>query len=78
MSQKELLYEIVCLHSQRFFLAMEDRWGDREYELDDIWRLELMKLEKQYKLKYGDLPDWGNSIEKIWEIKAELKEELGR
>lgn len=78
MDAKELLYEITCLHSRQFYLAMKDNWSSQDFTLDRELSREITKLEDKYKETYGDLPNWGNSIEKIWKIKAELAQELNK
>ena len=78
MDEKELLYEITCLHSRQFSLAMKDEWNNQDFMLDRELSQEISKLESAYKTTYGDLPEWGNSIEKIWEIKSALKRELNK
>ena len=74
--QKELLYRITCLHSDRFYLAMEDHWSRQAYERDAIMRRDLDALEKEYEKKYGALPDWEGIIDNVWAMRDKLRKEL--
>ncbi len=74
--QKELLYRITCLYSDRFYLAMEDHWSRQAYERDANMHRDLMALEKEYEEKYGELPDWEGIIDNVWAMQKKLKKEL--
>lgn len=74
--QKELLYKITCLHSDRFYLAMEDHWSEQAYKQDEIMSRDLDVLEKKYKETYGALPDWEGIIDNVWATRDKLKKEL--
>lgn len=78
MDAKELLYEITCLHSRQFYLAMKDTWNAQDFTLDRELSREIAKLENKYKETYGNLPYWGDSIEKVWATKSELARELNK
>jgi hypothetical protein len=74
--QKELLYEIACLHSRKFYLAMKDTWDWYDSNLDMEFSQQIRKLENEYKTTYGDLPEW-ELIDDVWDTIKTLKEELG-
>jgi hypothetical protein len=67
-----MIRNIAMLHSDRFYLAMKDRWSSIDVEQDKLLAAQIRKLEKQYTTIYGDLPDWGNLITNIWDFIKKL------
>lgn len=74
--QKELLYHITCVYSDIFCLAMNEQWSSWDYEQDARLNQRLRKFEKEYKAKYGPLPDWEWLIENVKTTRDNLKKEL--
>ena len=75
MDQKRLLYEIAKLHSEQFYNAMNDHWTLADGDFDRECEQRIKSLEAEYKLLYGDLPEW-KYIDDVWKTQAELKELL--
>lgn len=73
--QKELLYNIANWRSKEFYNNMEDHWTSSNYEIDAECNATIRKLEKEYKEKYGDLPEW-KYIDDVWDARDNLKKEL--
>lgn len=73
--QKELLYEIASWHSKDFYNEMEEPWTATNYYLSNQCNIVISKLEKEYKEKYGDLPEWKH-IDDVFKALHELREEL--
>ena len=73
--QKELLYEIAKWHNREFYNRMEDHWVFENYEFDAKCKDTISKLEKEYKEKYGYLPEW-KYIDDVWAAIKELEKEL--
>lgn len=73
--QKELLYEIAKWHSDKFYNAMDDHWTEANFRFDDKCIENINRLEAEYKVKYGDLPEW-DTIDDVWTTMKELKAEL--
>ena len=73
--QKELLYEIASWHSKDFYNEMEEPWTATNYYTSNQCNIVINKLEREYKEKYGDLPEW-KYIDDVFKTMRELKEEL--
>lgn len=73
--QKQLLYEIIKLKMQLFFLHMSDHLNMSDYALRDKLSSEKYKLEQRYNKKYGELPKWRH-IEDVQNMQKQLEKEL--
>lgn len=47
MTRKEIENRIEKLETERFYLAMKDRWNDRDRELDRKYWIEILDLKKE-------------------------------
>ena len=74
--QKKLLLEIAQWHNKDFYNRMDDYWTEINYQIEKECDRAIEGLEKEYKTKYGDLPEW-NTIDDVWAALKTLKEELG-
>lgn len=74
-AQKELLYDIANWHSKQFYNNMNDHWTHDNFAFDATCTNTINKLEKEYKEKYGDLPEW-KYIDDVWTTMKTLQEEL--
>ena len=45
MTKNEIIERIDKLETARFYLAMQDRWGAREFEKDNELYAEIQKLK---------------------------------
>lgn len=75
IEQKKLLYEIAKWHNKEFFNRMDDHWTTANYDFDRECTRTINALEKEYKEKYGDLPEW-KFIDDVWETIKVLEKEL--
>lgn len=73
--QQELLYEIACLHSDQFYLAMDDHWNQADFVRNRENTDQIEMLERRYIKLYGALPQW-NYIDDVWETRDSLKKTL--
>lgn len=73
--QKELLRDIAQWRSNDFYNEMEEPWTATNYYISNQCNIVINKLEKEYKEKYGDLPEW-KYIDDVLQTLRELKEEL--
>ena len=73
--QKELLRDIASWRSKDFYNEMEDHWTATNYYVSSQCSENIRKLEKEYKEKYGDLPEWKH-IDDVFKALRELREEL--
>ena len=46
-TREEITKRIEELETKKFYLAMKDRWNDRDFETDRNYRIEIAKLEKE-------------------------------
>lgn len=74
--QKQLLYDIAQWYSKDFYNRMNDNWTSINYQIDTECSNTIDRLEKEYKEKYGDLPEW-NYIDDVWATIQNLEKELG-
>lgn len=70
--QQELLYKIVCLRTDRFYLEMKDIWGFNDMLFNREMLIKIKNYETEYKAKYGSLPIW-DSIDDVMKTKKELE-----
>jgi hypothetical protein len=77
IEQKKLLHEIASWHSKQFYNEMNDHWTSEDYNYDRQCENNIKKLEKEYKEKYGDLPEW-EYIDDVWEAIKSLEKELNK
>lgn len=75
--QKELLRDIAQWRSNDFYNEMEEPWTATNYYISNQCNLVINKLEKEYKEKYGALPEW-KYIDDVLQTLRELKDELER
>ena len=73
--RRNLLYTICKLHLQKFNLNMKDTWdmlsdSNLSIELNHT----LRNREKEYKEKYGELPQW-KTIDEVQTIIKQLEGE---
>lgn len=54
--QKILLYNILHVETQLFYLACKDSWSPADWAKDAELNKQYNTLEKEYTAKYGDLP----------------------
>lgn len=47
MTINEMTKRIEELENKRFFLAMKDRWGRDDYDIDRKWFEEILDLKKK-------------------------------
>lgn len=73
--QKELLYEIAQWHSKEFYNDMIDHWTSEDRMFKNKCRTNIDRLEREYKNKYGDLPEW-KYIDDVWAVIKTLEKEL--
>ena len=75
--QKELLRDIVDWRAKDFYNEMEEPWTSKNYYLSNHCNIVINKLEKEYKEKYGHLPEW-KYIDDVLKTLSELNDELKR
>jgi hypothetical protein len=75
IEQKKLLYEIATWHNEEFYNCMDDHWTTENYKINTECHEAIRRLEKEYKEKYGDLPEW-KYINDVWETIKILEKEL--
>ena len=73
--QKQLLYDIAKWHNYEFYNNMDDHWTDKNFAFSRECSQTIARLEKEYKEKYGDLPEW-KYINDVWDTMKELEGEL--
>lgn len=73
--QKQLLYDIAEWHSREFNNNMDDHWTAKNFAFSRECHQTITRLEKEYKEKYGDLPEW-QYIDDVWTTMKQLREEL--
>lgn len=75
--QKELLRDIAQWRSNDFYNEMEEPWTATNYYISNQCNIVINRLEKEYKEKYGDLPEW-KYIDDVLQTLRELNDELDR
>lgn len=75
LEQKQLLYEIAKWHNKEFYNRMDDHWTDKNYTFNRECIKTIDELEKEYREKYGDLPEW-KYIDDVWAAIKQLEGEL--
>ena len=73
--QKQLLYDIAKWHSREFSNRMDDHWTEKNYVFARECEQTIDRLEKEYKEKYGELPEW-KYIDDVWDAMKQLEGEL--
>lgn len=76
IEQKKLLCEIAEWHMKEFYNRMEDHWTTANFNFDSECIEMIDKLETEYKLAYGALPEW-ETINSVQDTLSQLKKELG-
>ena len=73
--QRILLYKIAKLHSDEFYLRMEDHWSPAICRKMDEYSRDIDLAEKEYIETYGALPEW-KGMEDVWATMEELERHL--
>lgn len=73
--QALLLYEIADAYWEQFCNNMKDSWDYYNYTYDHEISMKIEKLEREYKNKYGQLPEW-KTINDVLQAKKEISNKL--
>lgn len=67
------LSKVTHSKMNEFYLNMKDMWDPQDYIRIREYESDIKNYEKEYTERFGDLPDWGESIEKVMECNKRIR-----
>lgn len=67
------LARVTHSNLNEFYLRMKDRWDSQDYVRMREYERDIVKYEKEYTERFGDLPDWGDNIENVMKCDKNIR-----